>query len=41
MTRIFEHATAALAALLIMTATFYPIVTVPAADVSAAGPVLA
>ena len=41
MTRTFEHLAAALAAVLIMTATFVPVVTVPPAAMSAAAPVLA
>ena len=35
MTRVAEHIAAALAAVLIMTATFVPVVTVPPAEVSA------
>lgn len=43
MTRVFEHLTAAVAAVLIMAVTFVPVVTVPvsAADLSVAAPVLA
>jgi len=41
MTRVFEHTFAALAAILIVATAFVPIVTVPPADMSAAGPVLA
>ena len=41
MTRFFEHTVAALAAVLIMAASFVPVVTVPAADLSATAPVLA
>jgi len=41
MTRIFEHTVAALAAVLIMAATFVPVVTVPAADLSVSAQVLA
>ena len=41
MTRIFEHTAAALAAVLIMTVTFVPVVTVPPAAMSTAGPVVA
>ena len=43
MTRTFEHFAAAIAAVLIMTATFVPVVTVPASATFAAAhaPVLA
>jgi hypothetical protein len=41
MPRFFEHTLAAVAAILIMAATFVPVVIVPPADMSAAGPVLA
>ena len=41
MTRFLEHTVAALAAVLIMAATFVPVVTVPPADLSVAAPVLA
>jgi hypothetical protein len=42
MTRVAEHLAAAVAAILIMTATFVPVVTVPPLEASSAGaPVLA
>ena len=41
MTRLFEHAAAALAAVLIMTATFVPVITVPPAATSASAGVMA
>jgi hypothetical protein len=42
MTRVAEHLAAALAAILIMTATFVPVVTVPLAEASAVhAPVIA
>ena len=41
MTRTFEHFAAALAAVLIMTVTFVPVVTVPPAAMSVAGPIVA
>jgi hypothetical protein len=42
MTRVFEHLAAAIAAVLIMTATFVPVVTVPPSEaVTADAPTLA
>ena len=42
MTRFFEHTAAEIVAVLIMTATFVPVVTVPPLEASSAGaPVLA
>jgi hypothetical protein len=41
MTRFFEHTAAALAAVLIMTVTFVPVVTVPPADTAVTGTLLA
>ena len=41
MTRPFQHAAAALAALLIMTATFVPVLTVPPAHAAIVAPTLA
>jgi hypothetical protein len=35
MTRVFEHTAAVLAAVLIMTVTFVPVVTVPRAEMAA------
>jgi hypothetical protein len=41
MTRFFEHTAAVVAAVLIMTVTFVPVVTVPPADSAISGTLLA
>lgn len=41
MTRFFEHTAAVVAAVLIMTVTFVPVITVPPADSAISGTLLA
>ena len=41
MTRVFEHTAAVVAAVLIMTVTFVPVVTVPPAESAISGTLLA
>ena len=41
MTRAFEHITAAIAAVLVMTVTFVPVVTVPQAQAAAVSSLIA